>query len=344
VDINAVIDAINKGGAYQYITKPWNNNDLVLSVRAAIERYRLVVENRYLTELTNRQNEELKQWSAELETYVQQQTIDLTYANKELLETNEKLRRNFRDFTITIANLIELRDKTVANHSNEVAAISKEIAKRLGLSAEEIGNVAVAGQLHDIGKIGISDEILLKGIEALAPYEMHEYMKHPIRGQAAMDSNEALREPARFIRSHHESWNGNGFPDGLKGNEIPLGSRIIAIADRYDRLLMTRTMQAALEEIHALTAVQFDPGLYHPLVEVVKERTAGHLMNRKVEKMLGPQGLIAGMVLSREVRSGTGVLLLSKGVTLTPQRIESIRRHFNIDPPDSGGVYVWVDG
>ena len=146
-----------------------------MSVRTAVDRYGLVKENKYLTELTRRQNEELQKWNAELETDVQQQTIDLTYKNKELVELNETVTRNFRDFTVTISNLIELRDRTVASHSNTVAAISREIARALGLTTEETHNIAIAAQLHDIGKIGLSDTALPKSVEALTPEEMTEY-------------------------------------------------------------------------------------------------------------------------------------------------------------------------
>jgi response regulator RpfG family c-di-GMP phosphodiesterase len=343
-DAATAIDAINKGAAYRYLTKPWNDDDLILTIRGAVEQYRLVKENAYLTELTKKQNEELRKWNTELETYVQEQTVDLTYKNKELLEMNQKLRRNFREFTITISNLIELRDKSVANHSNNVAVISREITGTLGLSGNEVQNIAIAAQLHDIGKIGINDIVLLKTVESLAPYEMHEYRKHPVRGQAALDSNEVFREAGVLIRHHHESMNGNGFPDGLAGDKIPLGSRIISIADKYDRLLTSRTMEAALEEIHDLLEREFDPTLYYPLVEAAKAATQSvPLMNRKVEKGMHPADLMPGMVLSENVRSGTGVLLISKGAVLDTRRIDSIKRHFHLDPPEVGAVYVWAD-
>ncbi len=275
---------------------------------------------------------------------MQEQTIDLTFKNKELLEVNDRLTKNFREFTVTISNLIELRDKSVANHSNNVAVISREIAEAVDLSGTEVENIAIAAQLHDIGKIGINDIVLLKPVESLAPYEMHEYCKHPVRGQAALDANEVFREAGLLIRHHHESMDGKGFPDGLAGDKIPLGSRIISIADKYDRLLSSRTMEAALEEIHDLVERQFDPGLYYALVEAAKAVTGNiALMNRRVEKGLHPADLMPGMALSKEVRSGTGVLLLSKGVMLSTRRIDSIRRHFNLDPPEAGVVYVWAD-
>ncbi len=343
-DLSAAIDAINKGGVYQYITKPWNNDGLILSVRTAVDRYRLVKQNKYLTELTNRQNEELKEWSAELETCVQQQTIDLTYKNKELIELNDEMRRNFRDFTITISNLIELRDRSVGSHSNNVATISREIAITLGLPAEETEHIAIAAQLHDIGKIGISDGTLAKDAQALTPEEEADYRKHPVRGQAAIDSNKVFTKAASLIRGHHESFDGGGFPDRLKGEEIPLGSRIISIADKYDRLQKDGTMETALAEIWDLRGKQFDPALYQPLEKAVKNRWWSAVPpDGTVEKALRPTELLSGMLLSREVRSGTGILLLPKGVRLDIRRIESINGRFRLDPPDDPVVHVWLE-
>jgi len=340
-DMNTAIDAINKGGAQRYITKPWKNDDLISTLHRASERYRLIKENRYLTELTNRQNEELKKWSAELEMYVQEQTVELTYKTKELADMNATLERNFRNFVITISNLIELRDNNIANHSNNVAIISEKIAEKIGLNKEEIQNIKIAAQLHDIGKIGIPDAILLKDIDALAPFEELEYKKHSVRGQVAVDSNDAFREAGVLIRHHHESYDGKGFPDGLSGDKIPLGSRIIAIADRFDRLLLTRVTENALNEIKLLSGRLFDPHLFHLLAETAGDREKSFsFAGKTVETELHPDELLPTMVLSRDIRSGTGLLLISKGVILNPKKIDSIKRYYNFDPPNTG-VFVW---
>lgn len=343
-DLNAAIDAINKGGAYQYITKPWDDGNLLLSVHAAAEKYRLVKENVYLTELTRRQKEELENWNAELETAVQQQTIDLTYKNKEMMEAHDRMKRSFRDFTITISNLIELRNREVGSHSNTVAKISREMAKELGLSEEETESLALAAQLHDIGKVGIVDAILMKNIDQLTGSELTEYRKHPVRGQAVIDSNDALRGAGSLIRGHHEWFNGEGFPDGLKGEAIPLGARIISIADKYDRLTKDISMEMAFEEIWSLRSLQFDPSLYYPLEKIAKERRIAAVPpDRSVETEMESRDLVSGTMLSRDVRSGTGILLLSKGVVLDVHRIDSVLRYFRLDPPESTKVCVWAE-
>ncbi|HEX8949800.1 MAG TPA: HD domain-containing phosphohydrolase [Dissulfurispiraceae bacterium] len=344
-DINAAMDAINKGGAYRYITKPWDDNDLLITVLNAVEMYRLTKENRYLTELTRKQNEELKKWNSELEYYVQQQTVDLTKQNKELGKLNEKLRKNFKDFISSFYNLLELRNKIIYAHSNNVATFIADMTQKMGLPDNEAEAILIAAQFHDIGKIGIPDAILLKRIEEMTADEKSEYMKHPVIGQAAVDLVEELRDAGILIRHHHEWYNGDGFPDRIKFEKIPLGSRIIAIVDKFDKLTSGRRtkheIEAALLKMKNFLGSQFDPELYKFLCETARERIpVAPPPAAIVEMELSPKDLIPGLVLSREVRSGTGLLLLSKGATLNEKNIETLRRGYHLDPSKSG-IFVW---
>jgi response regulator RpfG family c-di-GMP phosphodiesterase len=345
-DINAAIDAINKGGAYRYITKPWNDSDIVITILNAVERYRLIKENKRLTELTKKQNEELKKWSSELEFYVQQHTVELTKQNKELKRLNDKLKKNLNDFISSFVNLIELRDRTVLSHSSNVAAISAEVAKRLGLRESEIETITTAAKLHDIGKIGVPDIVLLKNTEDLNEEELNEYRKHPVRGQTAVDSIEDLQEEGILIRHHHEWYNGKGFPDRLTGEQIPIGSRIISLADRFDRLMhsadSTRNVQSALTIMQPMLSIQFDPKIFGFLVETVKDKvTAIDYGADLVEKELLPKDLMPGMIVSRDVRSGTGLLLLRRAAALNDKNIGMLRRTYHLDPAKTG-IFVWV--
>lgn len=141
------------------------------------------------------------------------------------------------------------------------------------------------------------------------------------------------------MRHHHEAYNGTGFPDNLKGQEVPLGSRIIAIADTLDRLLSVHSLDRALADVKQLSGSRIDTQLLMPLGQVSRERVELFSAIQNVEEELHPDELQTGMVLSRDVRSGTGLLLINKGVTLNPRRIESLKRYYVLDPP-STGVYV----
>ena len=338
-DVEAAIGAINRGGAYRYVSKPWNDSDLLLVIKDAFEKYRLVRENQYLTELTIKQNEELKKWSVELELYVQQHTIDLTKKNKELKKLNLKLKKNVSEILRSLSSLIELRNGSMRNHSNNVAILSTAIAEEIGLTAPEIERISTASQLHDIGMIGAPDIVLLKNVGELSPDEMTEYVKHPVRGQAAIDCIEDFRGPGILIRHHHEWYNGRGFPDGLKGDNIPMGARIIAIADRFERILHDemQDIDSALAKVKSMLATQFDATLYTPL-----EKTARELFRSierdtdSIEVELKTKDLAPGMVISRDLISGTGLLLLRKGTVLSDKNIETLKRAVNLDPSKSG--------
>lgn len=345
-DINAAMDAINKGGAYRYITKPWNDNDLIITVLNAAERFKLIKENRYLTELTKKQNEELKKWSSELEIYVQKQTIELTNQNKELKRLNEKLRKDFNDFIFAFFNIIELRNKVLHSHSSNVANIASVMAGKMGLKSSEIETITIAAMLHDIGMIGLPDIVLLKNFDELTADETDEYLKHPVRGQAAIDPIEDLREAGGLIRHHHERHNGKGFPDKLKGQAIPVGSRIIGIADKFDRLITlsheTHNVDSALQKVHSLSGTQFDPDLYKFLNEAAREQAGAVAQTSDtVQVELSPKDLMPGLVVARDLRSGTGLLLLSKGIVLNKKNIDTIRRSYHLDPSKTG-VFVWT--
>jgi len=338
-DVEAAINAINKGGAYRYVSKPWNDNDLLLVIKDAFKMYRLIKENKYLTELTKQQNEELKKWSTELEFYVQQHTIDLTKQNKELQKLNEKMKRNVSEVLTSLSGLIGLRNRPMRNHSNNVAVIAKTMASAMGLSESEIETIAIAAQLHDIGKIGDPDIVFIKDIGELSPDERTEYVKHPVRGQAAIDCIEDLREAGILVRHHHEWYNGQGFPDGLKGDQIPIGARIISIADGFDRAVQggLHTAAVGLERIKSALATRFDAVLFSLLEKAAKDFMSIISENMdSVEVELKARDLAPGMLLTRDVSSGTGLLLLRKGTLLNDKNIDTLRRAVYLDPSKSG--------
>lgn len=344
-DIEAVVNAINKSGVYRYITKPWNDNDLMIAVLNAAERYSLIKENRRLTELTKKQNEELKKWSSELEVYVQQQTIDLTKQNRELKRLNEKLTKNFREFISAFYNVMELRNKIVYTHSNNVSTLVSYIVFSMGLSEADAETIVAAAQLHDIGRLGIPDVQLLKNVDEFTAREREEYMNHPIIGQTALDCIDDLRPVGVLIRHHHEWYNGDGFPDKLRGEKIPLGARIIALADKFERLIGinpgVQAKESALKRIKGLLGSQFDPALFKFLAAAVQEMIlpSAHEAGQ-VEVEVKADDLVSGLVLSRDIRSGTGLLLLTKGSVLNEKNMETLKRGYDIDPSKSG-IFVW---
>lgn len=338
-DMDATVDAINRGEIYKYITKPWDDNSLKSAIKEAAETYFLRKENKRLTA-------ELKEWNLKLEKRVKEQTVDIKKRNKALVVLNERLKQNYQSTMESFANLIELRDPTISNHSKNVEGLSELIAKQMALSEKEVDTIAAAALLHDIGKIGIADTILKKDFKEMRFEERKAMEQHPIRGQAALASIDDLREAGILIRHHHEWVNGSGYPDRLKGDEIPLGSKIIAVADAVDRLASFGKNSERSDFINAFEIVlggretKYDPAVLDAARPVIKE------LRKRVYKLIGadedeipPDRLEPGMMLSRDLRSGTGVLIMPKSTILDEEKIGYLQRLFDIDP-SKGGVYV----
>lgn len=345
-DLTAVVDAINRGGAYRYITKPWKDDELVQVIEEAAGRYSLLKENKRLQKIVEKQNDELTKWNSQLEYFVQEQTLEIQNKNKELESLNRNLKDNFKNSIAAFSGLIELRDEGTANHSKNVAEISIKAATTMGLSGAELEGITIAALLHDIGKIGIPDVLFLKEMDEMDEFDRKEYMKHPVRGQAAIDSVENLRKAGVLIRHHHEWFNGTGFPDKLRGEAIPIGSRIIAAADFFERAIRKvdadNAMEIALTRIKDDRGARFDPMIYpHLEAAVTAIFSKINIKTGTVEMELNVKDIKHGMVIARDVKSGTGITLLTKGTLLNAKNIQAIRRYYELDPSKSG-IFVSI--
>jgi putative nucleotidyltransferase with HDIG domain len=345
-DVNAAIDAINRGGTFRYLNKPWNDDELVQAVKGALQMYRLLAENKRLAAIVKQQNAELKKWNTELETMVQKQTIELRKSYSSLRAINSKLRANFKNTIVAFSGLIELRDRRMRTHSRNVAEVAVNVAKQLNMEGEQREAVMVAALLHDIGKIGIPDLMLARDAEEMNFAEREEYLQHPVRGQAAIDRIEELREVGLIIRSHHENYDGSGFPDGLKKADIPLGARIITLVDYIDKKIRKANWATGFElmrkEVDIQKGTLFDPKLIpvvfeqaEPFYKKIRPKTD------HIEIELLPGDLQEGMEASRDVFSGTGILLLTKGTVLAKPSIALLKRYYELDPAKQG-VFVSV--
>jgi len=348
-DINAAMGAINRGGAFRYLTKPWQDDDLVQNIREAVELFKLKRENRRLNAVVQKQNLMLEEWNSRLKTRVLEQTRELRKKNDELKQVNTKLKNNYSESITMLSSLVEMRSKTSYNHSRKVAELAQQMAQNMGLVSKDTEVIYYAGLLHDIGKVGISDLLLNKNVSSMNTEEMSEYMRHSVRGQAAVDSIEDLRDAGILIRHHHEKFNGTGQPDKLHGKNIPLGARIISMVDFIEHQIgpepNEKNIFDALEEIKKLKGVRFDPELL-PILNITVNNAYQHYLTEEdeeelVEVEISSQGLQSGMVLARRIVSGTGLLLLQKGSVFNNKNIQVLQRLYSLDPP-VGGIYIWM--
>ena len=336
-DIEASIGAINQGAVFRYLTKPWENEELLDVVAEAAKNYWLIAENRRLNMLVSKQKDELKQWNERLKQRVLEQTSQLREKSDALAESNLQLRTAFTETIEALAGLIEMRDRRSSGHSRNVAALVAAMAGQLELSPKYTDMVRSAGLLHDIGKIAMSDQLIVKSEVKMNEAELVEYRNHVIRGQAAIDMVPSMRDIGLLIRHHHERYDGSGFPDQLKGEEIPLGSRLICAADRFERHLSQfseeEALDASLEAIADEWGTVLDPALRSSLEEGVKEVYQHLRISAEVcEKNINPSELMPGMQLNSDLYSGTGVLLLKQGTIFDEEEVAAVKRCQSIDP------------
>lgn len=174
------------------------------------------------------------------------------------------LENTYHDVIECLVAALEARDIYTSGHSNRVADMVYDMAKALGLSGHALEEVHIAAHLHDIGKLGVPDQILNKK-GRLMPHEFEQIKLHSEIGYNILCKSKGLKAIARIVRYHHERWDGKGYPEGLRQDKIPLGSRIIAVSDSIDAMTSARPYRSALsweacyEEIIANKGIQFDP-------------------------------------------------------------------------------------
>jgi putative nucleotidyltransferase with HDIG domain len=250
-DISVALAAI-RNGAYDYLLKPFEREQLLNTVSRALENRRLKVENR--TYQTN------------LESLVKARTDQLQAAMA-------NLERSY-DITLeTLGDALDLKDRETEGHSKRVTAFTIAIARAMGLPREQINTIARGAFLHDIGKIAIPDKILNKPGK-LTKEEMDVMQEHAYHGYQIVKKIPFLNEAADIVYSHQERFDGTGYPRGLKGEQIPLGARIFSVADTLDAITSDRiyraaqTLPAAKEEIARWAGRQFDPEVVRVFLEM----------------------------------------------------------------------------
>ncbi|MFA5309792.1 MAG: HD domain-containing phosphohydrolase [Dehalococcoidales bacterium] len=236
-DVGTVVKMM-KSGAYDYLVKPVDMEVLLLSVKRALEKRSLLVENRHYRE--------------QLEQKVKEQTA--------------RIRNNLLNSITSLVFALEAKDIYTSGHSQRVAGVAAAIAVEMGLGKDMVEQVRFAGLVHDIGKIGVRELVLNKNKE-LTEDEYRHISSHSVVGERILKpimENEAL---SLMVRHHHERYDGRGYPDGLQGARIPLGSRILSVADTYDAMTSDRpyrraaSHRIALGELELKAGSQFDPAV-----------------------------------------------------------------------------------
>lgn len=245
-EVEVAVECLS-AGAMDYITKPFVFEEVRARVAQALEKRRLMRENR--------------DYQERLEERVREQA--------------ERLELTFLAGVQSLAEALELKDPYTRGHSVRVSSYSGAIARKLGVAESVVHNIELGGQLHDIGKIGVREDVLNKA-GPLTREEYEHIMTHPLLGWRVL--HPLLRDNhvvLNVVRSHHERLDGTGVPDGLAGNRIPHEARIVSVADAFDAMMSRRpyrsglSYEAALTELRRMADTQFDPNVVDALLEVV---------------------------------------------------------------------------
>lgn len=347
-DMNAVVDSVNKGEIHRYIKKPWNDDELVVQVEESLKHYALAAENKRLLEITREQNKKLFEFGRQMDLKVKERTKKISEINKTMAFLNKELELNLFNAARAFASLTEMNSPVLQGHGRRVSRLACRIAEKLGFSESETTQIELASMLHDIGKTGFSEKI--KGIIDKTSGNEEEkklYQKHPEEGQAVIAFINRFDEIGFWVRHHHERYDGSGYPDNIGGDEIPLGSRIIAVADIYDRITGFKMMNnrylkeylasfeltrdhlsteekmnnAALAHIRKHSFTKYDPDIVKAFLAVVDEKGIKTLGEKKVSV----RELSEGMIIGQALYSKKGRFLLPYKTALTAEMIDKLQ-------------------
>jgi response regulator RpfG family c-di-GMP phosphodiesterase len=275
VDADTAVQAIRQG-ASDYVTKPFNLDEVQIVVERTLEKRRLILENRAHQE--------------HLEELVALRT-------RELLEKKDEVVRLFGELEVTyeatlqaLVTALDLRDNETHGHSFRVVEYAVIVAERMGVRKEELTWIRRGAILHDVGKIGVSDTILRKPGK-LTEDEWTEMRRHPEMGYQMLKHIPFLKPALDIVLYHQERYDGTGYPRGLAGDDIPLGARIFAVVDTFDAMTSRRPyrdpleMTAVREEIRRCCGTQFDPrvvdaffSIEYATWDAIRESVHNHVM------------------------------------------------------------------
>jgi putative two-component system response regulator len=255
-------------GIYDFLSRPINLEKLRPIIEKGVKLHVLLAANRKFTQGLKESNQALEKQNTLLARRIEDATANLS-------RLYEDLRSTYMRTIKVLAQAIDARDHYTHSHSENVARFAVAIANYMKLPSKEIELLRQACELHDLGKIGVEDSILLK-TSALTDLEWGQIRKHPTIGAQILEPLTFLNGVVDLVRQHHEHYDGSGYPEGRKGNDILLGARIIHVADAYEAMRSARSYrkipllkEAAVSEIIANRGTQFDPQIVDVFLKVV---------------------------------------------------------------------------
>lgn len=337
-DMDALVDAINKGGIHRFIAKPWEDQDFIELVIDGLRQYELVLENKRLLAIVAKQNKEL-------EEKVKERTIEASRKNAKLISSNKELKENLFNAIRSIDSLIFTINPKLSQHGRRVSSISIKLGIAMDLSKKELRTLEIASLLHDIGRLSLPEE-KSSDSESIEVSKTKDYISHPEKGQEILKFIPQLDTCSKIIRHHHENYDGSGFPDGLEEKNIPMESRVISIADYYDKIhINPQRLKSSIENfiknkkispdkidrntliensvMHSLqqnTFSLFDPDILKLMLNLIKNKELDYTAKIEVK----PHELKPGDLLAKEITTASGKVVLEKDTILDLEKIATL--------------------
>ncbi len=324
VNLTTVIDAINKGEIYRFIVKPWLREELLATVKNAVQRHELICSNARLRAETEQMNKELTRINEQLET----QIATIAGQNQQLELLTAAQEKNFRQSVELCVQTMQTFYPTLGNQARRVHELCATMAKSLDLSPEEQQTLEVAAWIHDIGLVGVPRQLIRRWQDSpstLSAAERAVVEHHPILGAELAGFAHHLKDVARTIRGHHERFDGGGYPDRLGGDNIPWLARLLAVAVAYSETDFTG--QIAADMISAGSNSAFDPEAVTAFLRTLPKAV---IPGKQREILL--TDLRPGMVLAQGIYTVNGILLMPDGQRLTAPYIDKLHNHNRINP------------
>lgn len=323
-----------EAGGVDYLTKPV----IGAVVRSRVKAHLALKEAQ----------DELEEWNSNLKKRLLQSTTTIRAKTEALMSAEERALglQGYAQSVELLSGVFELMEDRFGVSSRAVSELAGDAARKMNLSAEEVAKVRLAGLLHNAGSLGTRRGSSDKHEAEMTDSELKEFHAHPVRGQDLFTALEELQDVGFMVRGHHEAYNGSGFPDGLKGDDIPLGARLVAIADVIEHAASSVSCERdeyALMSARLHAGNLLDPRLisYFTMITRIlyfKSKKSG--ATGEVEVPVND--LISGMQLSRALSNEAGVLLFQKGAILDPAGIALIRSNSRMNQLPESGVWMYV--
>jgi response regulator RpfG family c-di-GMP phosphodiesterase len=329
-DLTMIIKAINEGQIHRYISKPWNDEEMLLTLRQSLAHQHSERERLRLVQLTWEQNDQLKSLNAKLEKHVAARTAELQQTADMLDLAYEELKHSYVTGTEVFSLLANLRMPKAKQTNRQIIELVRVYCKSHGLDEASSRDLTMAAALYNIGKLSWTDSMMTAPSDLLHHTDRERYRGYPKQSESLLMTLDPMKDAARLILHHQERWDGSGFPDHLKGEAIPPGSRLLKLAvdfiELQHGLILERQMNSdeALVFIRKYSGKLYDPGLVEDFVQVCAAYLSDVTIGDPSVKVLSTRDLAPGMVLSRNLNADNGMLLLNAGKVLNGPLVEKL--------------------